>query len=304
MLLWHSYVGRNTYGYYYEYSRLCYTEHKMKRGGKHTLSAVGFTIVETLIVLAVSAGLFIIAAVYIGGKQQKTQFQVGVRDTQTLLQQTMATAESGYYGNLDDFKCSLVGGATADLTFSGSGGELGARGECVYIGKAIVLSGSTMYTFSLAGTRINAAGFDSTNPKEARATVVKDSVGNSTLPNGLQVLGHSLNGAAFEKGAVGYMYLSSMANQPSSNVGSQYFRLYRVSDSFTSVAETDKNAMATIINNEKRAGTPFQLASSYQICLARDGDPQSAIVTIGGSNSSSTSIDYAADDHCGKAELQ
>ena len=50
---------------------------RMNRGGRNT-SIQGFTIVETLIVLAVTSALFFAATLYINGQQNRTDFQVGI----------------------------------------------------------------------------------------------------------------------------------------------------------------------------------------------------------------------------------
>ncbi|OGL30763.1 hypothetical protein A3F37_04050 [Candidatus Saccharibacteria bacterium RIFCSPHIGHO2_12_FULL_41_12] len=82
----------------------------------------GYTIVEVMIFLVVSAGLLVSVLGVISGQQQKTRFQTGVRDFESQLQDTINDVETGYYPN-------TAGNA-------GEGGDLKA-GDKIFIGKGI-----------------------------------------------------------------------------------------------------------------------------------------------------------------------
>lgn len=53
------------------------------KGGK---SPLGYTVVEVMIVLAVSGIMFLVAANFINGKQQKTSFANGVNEMASRIQ--------------------------------------------------------------------------------------------------------------------------------------------------------------------------------------------------------------------------
>src|ERR1700761_7227045 len=107
----------------------------MKRGGHRTATA-GFTIIEVLIVLAISSALLISAAALISGRQAKTEFMTGINNTQQQIQQIINETASGYYPNAGNFTCtgSLVGGV---VSFSNAASQQGTNAGCIFMGKAI-----------------------------------------------------------------------------------------------------------------------------------------------------------------------
>lgn len=254
----------------------------MKQGGCYAKKSAGFTIVETMIVLAVSASLFFIAAIFVGGKQAKTEFQVGVRNIQTELQQIINETASGYYGLQNTSSCTATGLPGSDLTFSPGTNNLGASGDCIFIGKAIVIDGNKLYAYPIAGAR-QVSGFDTDNPVTARATAVP-SPDTFTLPNGMTLVSSSYTATLATGVTRGFAVLSSMANGADSLSGSQTFDLYRLGGSFNAGATTDD--FRSVINGEK--GRPiadaYQQQSALRLCVKSGGTNQSALITIGGSS--------------------
>lgn len=249
----------------------------MKQGGRYAKKSAGFTIAETLIVLAVSGGLFLIAALYVGGKQAKTEFQVGVRDIQTQLQQIITQTKSGYYGTQSTSQCSVVDG---NPSVSPGSGSLGANGECIFIGKAIVVSETKIYTYPLAGLR-QVNGVDTTDPVTAHATIAGDPE-TFALPNGITLATSSYNGALSLGEARGFAVLSSMANANGSASGSQTFNLYGFSPNFDLNGTADN--FKYTIDHEKEAANAYPTVKSVGLCLISGGTSQSALITIGGSS--------------------
>lgn len=247
----------------------------MKQGGRYAKASEGFTIVETMIVLAVSAGLFVIATLYVGGKQAKTEFQVGVRDIQTEIQQIINQTASGYYG-VKDTTCSA--GPSGDVTFSAGTTKLGTNGECIFIGKAIVVDSTKLYVYPLAGAR-QVAGIETTDPVGARATIA-GSPEIVTLPNGITLTGAAYDSASLVPHAYGFAILSSMANMIDSATGSQTFDLYGFQGNFLSPDDYED-----VINAEKDvspATSAYLSKKSVRFCMKSAGGDQSALLTIGG----------------------
>jgi len=264
----------------------------MKQGGRFAKKSAGFTIVETLIVLAVSGGLFMIAALYIGGKQAKTEFQVGVRDIQTQLQQIINQTESGYYGTNSTSKCTIVGGVP---TITANAGNLGSSGDCIFIGKAFVVDGPKLYVYPLAGLRQTITGDDTTSPVEAKATVV-GSPDTYALPNGISQVTSSYDGGTLSGGIRGFAVLTSMSNAGDSATGSQTFGLHALRGPFTSGG----NFVVTI---NKEINPPTNIAylskKSVELCVKSGGTDQSALITIGGESSLAIHTDIKSGASCG-----
>jgi type II secretory pathway pseudopilin PulG len=106
----------------------------MKRARKQ----LGFTIVETMIVLAVTGLLFLIAVDAIDGKQNEAEFQQAINDAQSQLQLAITQIQSGNYQNDDNFTCTPLGsppGATLDITPGASG--QGTNTGCLFLGKVL-----------------------------------------------------------------------------------------------------------------------------------------------------------------------
>ena len=86
----------------------------MKQGG-YPKGTGGFTIVETLIVLAVSGLLLISAIVMISGRTNKTQFTTAANDLKQSLEQVINEISSGYFPNANNFQCTAGVAAVASV---------------------------------------------------------------------------------------------------------------------------------------------------------------------------------------------
>jgi type II secretory pathway pseudopilin PulG len=90
----------------------------------------GYTIVETLIVLAVTGTMFVVTVVLVSGQISRYQFRDGVLGSQQSIQSVLNDVQTGYFG--------LANSTTAACN-SGSNSEPGDS-NCVYIGKSISIS--------------------------------------------------------------------------------------------------------------------------------------------------------------------
>jgi prepilin-type N-terminal cleavage/methylation domain-containing protein len=123
------------------------------KGGK---SPLGYTIVEVMIVLAVSGIMFVVAANFINGKQQKTTFTNGVNEMASRIQDIIEQVSDGQYSDIP-FSCK--GAAAGALTISStiSDKTQGTNKDCVFIGKFLHFSvdgnRSAYEVFSLAAAR-------------------------------------------------------------------------------------------------------------------------------------------------------
>jgi prepilin-type N-terminal cleavage/methylation domain-containing protein len=118
------------------------------KGGQRPL---GYTIVEVMIVLAISGVMFVIAATFISGKEARTAFTSGTNDFSSQMQTTISQVVNGQFSDVA-LGCTVG----ASLSFSTSGNQ-GTNAPCVFVGKFLHFSESgdaTKYeVFSLAGAR-------------------------------------------------------------------------------------------------------------------------------------------------------
>lgn len=148
----------------------------------------GFTIIEVLIVLAVSGALFLSAILLVNGRQHVTAFNQSIRNLQTELQQVVNEVGSGYYANNGSIACDKGGPGGGVLLTSATGTEQGANMNCLFLGKAIQFAvGNTdpeVYNvYTIVGLRGSAA-VPSTDLATARARLIArtTSESSSTIP--------------------------------------------------------------------------------------------------------------------------
>ncbi len=123
----------------------------------------GYTVVETLIYLAVTGSLFVGAAMMISGQQARTEFTQTVREVESFLRDVSNDVSTGYYPNPGGFEC--IGGVGSDdpptlTTVSTS--VLGSNGDCLFLGRLfhIKVSGkqNEIDIYTLFGNRLEPVG--------------------------------------------------------------------------------------------------------------------------------------------------
>jgi type II secretory pathway pseudopilin PulG len=257
----------------------------------------GFTIVETLIVLAVTGALFVAAAVTISGRQNRTQFATAVNNIQQQIQQVINETESGFFPDNNDFICNVSGGVP-NIT-AGVGTGQGSNTGCVFLGKVMQFGlGAGPETFavhSIAGNG-SATNVVAANAVDIYNGGVTNILQSENLESGLTVnrmkydsLGGGSNidtaGVAFLAGddSGNYATTNSSGNL---NSGSQQFSLYAVKPTKVGVGGDTISSMASKINS--RSPNTFQHAKDVKICfLSGTTNNQSALVTIGDNASNS-----------------
>jgi type II secretory pathway pseudopilin PulG len=101
----------------------------------HKTNTRGFTIVETMIVLAVTGGLFVAIAATLSGRTQAAEFTQTINTVNASIQQTISDVETGYYPNFGDLKCSAAGSSLNIQKASGF--KQGTNSGCVFLGKVM-----------------------------------------------------------------------------------------------------------------------------------------------------------------------
>lgn len=97
----------------------------------------GYTIVEVLIFIAVTALIFVAAMTAVGGRQQQVQFAQGLREFEAKIRDTMNDVTTGYYPSAENIQCSVDATGKTLLEFNKSGQKIGTNSNCVYFGKVM-----------------------------------------------------------------------------------------------------------------------------------------------------------------------
>lgn len=283
-------------------------------GGKNSKPhSFGYTIIEVLLFVAISGFMFVVAAIFINGKQANAEFKQSVNSANTLVNTTINDVTNGFYPPAQNTKCDTSSGRPKLTT--GGGVEQGANLSCVFMGKVIQFGvegsgGRGLYIYTVMGCQFAAcdnpslsltlppvaATFSQSNPTAAWNPV--DLTDKQTTQWGLQITRFYEVRANnyYDIGGIGFF--SSFGSFDSSNnlkSGAQTVIVAGVPGSAIGQSEA---IFAPLIQNIVVADS----APHYVICLD-SGRGQKASITIGGGNNgqqltTSVSIGSQADSKC------
>lgn len=274
-----------------------------KRGQHHGDAApasrtAGFSIVEVMIVLAVTGALFVSAAIAISGRTNKTQFQQSINQITDQIRATINEVSVGYYANLGNLDCTSDG---STLTLTAGNTEQGTNSGCVFLGKAMQfgVAGTDpqqYVTQAIAGIQRDASGDEITSLANAKPAVIypaapqtnaPDGSVKSTLQYGLTVSKMYYNGNEANKiGAFALISSLGSYNGTELQSGSQQISLVPV---LTTALNQSVGASAAAINS-KLPTSPVAPANGVSICFDSGSTDQSGLVTIGGGNGRQLSV--------------
>ncbi|HSX06134.1 MAG TPA: type II secretion system protein [Candidatus Saccharimonadia bacterium] len=284
----------------------------MRQGG-HRAASGGFTIVEVMIVLAVTGIMFVAAAILINGRQNKTEFTTAINDLQQQLQQIVNETISGYYPNNGNFICN--GSATGSVTFTAGSNKQGTNGGCIFMGKALQFglgggaAASGLGILPLVGNQYQASTTTpittvaQAKPRAVYPGTVEVNVPNTSITdymeNGLSVAasnnacGVGLGGICYTDvasggkvatGIVAFVSgdstgtIASLDSGSGLQAGSQQMSLYGASGSTPN--RTLGQASDAIGGTSSPYVSKLRAASSASICIASATTNQSGLISI------------------------
>ncbi len=279
-------------------------------------SPAGFTIVETMIVLAVTGGLFVAVAATLIGRQNSAEFQHAVQNVQAHIQQTINQVSDGFYPNNSDFSCSSSGGKVQINLPNGS--QQGENDQCVFLGKVIQFdvqgtNPEQYQVYNIAGVRCDPTTkvgcVDPTIPspfKPANPTVIgfinkyPQYATSFALEYGLSTVWvrsdnkPTCTSIACSFGAVGFLMEPGTLDNTSFNGyagGKQQIDLIPIHSpgvilgqiANAAVAAIQSAASGGLNDSQLTSNAPINPNSGVQICLRSGGTNQSGLLTVGGS---------------------
>jgi len=149
----------------------------------------GFTIVEVMIVIAISSFLLVAAIFAMTSDQNQTEFDTGARQIFSQLQSLSSDVQNGNYASNTQYSCVSTSGTPS---FTSSPASEGSNFGCIYEGKAMQFNPSQIssfyYVYSLVGDQFG-ANLSLPSAFPASATVL-DSLPtpSSYPPSGTQVI--------------------------------------------------------------------------------------------------------------------
>ncbi len=263
--------------------------------------SAGFTVFETMIVLAVTGALFVIIAATLSGRQNAAEFTHAIQSIQSQIQQVIDQSAEGFFPD-QNVSCSAGAGT---LLFA-AGGAQGANEPCVFLGKVIQFgvhgtNPEQYQIYTIGGLRAATAGagspFQNANPTVV--AVGGNYAGYSSarpLEYGLTVawvrsdLNSGCTVASCSIGAVGFlMEPGDFGSSSGYNSGAQQVDLVPIRT--TNINQTLQQVVTGIESSSAGAGglrdpnlgasAPINPSSGVQICFVSAGTNQSGLITIG-----------------------
>jgi prepilin-type N-terminal cleavage/methylation domain-containing protein len=145
---------------------------------------LGYTIVEVMIVLAVSGVTFLIAVVFVGGKQEATAFTQGAINAASQIQDVANEVAAGQYSD-QAFTCTpTISNGQQSIAFTVPGNNpkyhgVGTDQNCTFVGKVVHLQNGQLLSgyeiFSLAGSTLAVNGQPAQSLNDADPTPIDNS---------------------------------------------------------------------------------------------------------------------------------
>lgn len=305
----------------------------MKRHRFGVVRPRGYTIIEVMIVLAVTGALFVSAAVLIAGRQQRTQFEQAIREVHSQIQQVETEVRHGYFPSRGNFNCTVTGGGSP--SFSAVAAGQGTNEGCIFLGKAIQfqVQGTDPEEFrvmTIAGRQQTTDGQPVSSLDEAQPRVIAPSDGDGSTPGGggpggegsgcpwwwppcwwgsgtlhaqavpdasvNESLLYGLTTAWADAGAVALV--SNLSGAAGTGAGSVR-QLDLISVDNTTLGMTEEAAAEALDTN--LTTSPANPGDGVRVCFVSGGTDQSGLITIGGSGRGlSVTLDIWSDRTCGQ----
>lgn len=262
----------------------------MKRGLKPSNKQVGFTIVETLIVLAVTGLLFVAIASSFSGRQAKAEFANSIQDIRSQIQQTIDEVANGYFPSSAGFKCTSDVTGT-HITTLGGGSEQGTNDGCVFLGKVMQFNttATVPQPFSLhtvAGARVT----QYTDLPGLNPVYVAPIAENKQIKNGLNFVKMKYSGGNAD--SVGFLY--SLGKREKLSDGSPGSAYANGSPQVDVYVVTDTNFTGKMSNYAL-----VDDSQGVQLCF-KGGSGRYGKITVGGQlGTSATSLQITDQADCG-----
>lgn len=238
-----------------------------------TAHTAGYTIIESLIFLAVSAAIAVSAMILVSGQQSKTEFTQAVREFESQLQDMSNDVSTGF---------SSISGDTCWINAAGvlqTSGAPPPQRRCVFIGRVLQLNGgasNNMITRTLVGKQFNASGDDVADLVEAGPVVYPSATLTDTLPGGMKLGKIKCSECANPTTIRAFAFVTTF-NGGNLTSGSAH----------TDIVPIDQVAIPPVYSPAATLAasmTTINPASGLTICLLSGGTNQHAEFTIGGTS--------------------
>jgi type II secretory pathway pseudopilin PulG len=279
------------------------------------MTGAGFTIVETMIFLAISGMMFVLAISAMSGKQQQTEFQTGVNTLRAELNQDLSNVGSGNYPSLNGINCI----ANVNSGQPDNCSTLNPINDTSTVIGEVLAFKSGSYTILPVVGRNYVAGTndtqDATSFSQAEPWIISSTAQSITMPFGLTVVSDpsitsTVTSPAIsptDLGAIGIFSFTSFEGNNLANSGealssgSEHVEIFAIPGSKLNTSPI--GLVNTPLTNCSTASIPdgvctistapaqmINPSNGITLCLNSGSDTQSVFFTIGGGSNSATSV--------------
>lgn len=251
----------------------------------------GFTIIETMIVMAVTGFMLFAALTMISGQQNRVEFSQSVQDIQTVIQQTMNEVNAGFYPSSDNLVCTATG---SGLILARGSRPQGTNSGCIFIGKVMQFgvngtNGEDFIIHSVAAKQANDGTLADARPKAIapgtgdNVNTYPDASDRDKLKYGLRAVSMVYVQGATRRPVSAVAFVSGLGSFDANNdlmSGTQQLSLIPVEQ--TGNLPGGQSSQQTVDDiNGRLATSPLNPSGGVEICFASTGSNQSGLVRIG-----------------------
>jgi len=130
----------------------------------------GYTIIEVLIVLAVTSLLFTAVIATFSGKQAKSQATQSARDMETQLQSVSSDVHTGSFPN--GVECSVSGAGGPTIAENPDVAQGGSNAGCIFLGKVVVFDEDNLKVYPVVGRQYSTGKIDVSSLAQALPLII------------------------------------------------------------------------------------------------------------------------------------
>ena len=268
---------------------------------KQKIDKNGFTILEVMIVLAVTMIIFFMATQFIAGKEQYNAFKVSLNSLQTEFKDIFNNVANGYVP-AQNISCSASGTSKPAVSTSSSN-QQGSNLGCIFLGDEVQIKTTGIVIYPIIGNRTDSNGNQVYNIIDGNGTaIISSNISPETysFSNGLNAICAQTNltnsyqscdnttltnvKSPTNSFAVGISSASSQNNQALVVIPTADLHNLSNNNVNNDVSNT------TFVNDFNLPGDIYigaanELVGGINICVLSGGSNNSAMFTIGGNGS-------------------
>jgi len=271
----------------------------------------GFTIIEVVIVLAITGLLFLSAVTMFAGKRSQTEFVQAMYDLESQIQSVLSATKSGTFQDSEKYICvvrnnNIQPAVREPLPADPPLSEPGTRSNCLTLGRAVQArpNDGNLYIFTVIGlAKDSATGKPVASLKEAGPSVIAGTHSSSTadltviykLISGVRVLSATIPGNSNRYDIAGF-YLAPQGGS-SAGQGSTFTSLaYPFESSSTDNYEEDNDEARRIeecvLQDSALCENSITLGR-WELCLqGQNGQDRAVLSLIGVPGGVNTDLEF------------